>query len=39
MIDSYSVTHSIKLKPDSDSEFDIILHTDVSPKLNAKNYL
>ena len=39
MIDSYSVTHSVKAKSGSDTEFDIILHTDVSPKLNAENYL
>ena len=38
MIDSYSVTHSVKAKSGSDTEFDIILHTDVSPKLNAENY-
>ena len=38
MIDSYSVTHSVKLKPGSETEFDIIIHTDVSPKLDKYNY-
>jgi hypothetical protein len=30
-IDSYSVTHSIVPNPDSDNEFDIYIHTEVSP--------
>ena len=43
MIDSYSVTHSIKPKLDYDKKiiegaFDIIIHTEVSPELNKDNY-
>ncbi len=40
MIDSYNVTHSIQPKNDSttNGEFDIIIHTDISPALNAENY-
>jgi hypothetical protein len=43
MIDSYSVTHSLQPRKDSDGNiidgsFDIIIHTDVSPKLNKDNY-
>ena len=43
MIDSYSVTHSLQPRKDLDGNiidgsFDIIIHTDVSPKLNKDNY-
>jgi hypothetical protein len=43
MIDSYSVTHSLQPKKDEvgdiiEGAFDIIIHTDVTPQLNKKNY-
>ena len=43
MIDSYSVTHSIKPKVDVlgntiECAFDIVLHTEIEPQLNESNY-
>jgi hypothetical protein len=43
MIDSYSVTHSIKPKVDAlgntiECAFDIVLHTEIEPQLNESNY-
>lgn len=37
-IDSYSVTHSIVPKDDSKTEFDIIIHTEVSPMPESKSF-
>ena len=44
MIDSYSVTHSVQPKKDEqdniiEGNFDIIIHTEVTPTLNSDNYL
>lgn len=36
MIDSYSVTHSIV--PIEDNQYEIIIHTDVEPKITSENY-
>jgi hypothetical protein len=36
MIDSYNVTHSLELN--SNEGFDVIIHTEVTPKLNEHNY-
>lgn len=38
MIDSYSVTHSIKQNPLRDNQFDIYIHTEIEPQLTNKNY-
>lgn len=43
MIDSYSVTYSVKQKTYSNGDpitgsFDIVIHTDVSPNITASNY-
>lgn len=47
MIDSYSVTHSIVKKDDSQTDdsqikdsaaFDVVIHTEVEPAINANNY-
>jgi hypothetical protein len=37
-IDSYSVTHSLQPKEDSEGSFDIIIHTEVEPKITSENY-
>ena len=36
MIDSYSVTHEIKSTNDSQEEYEIIIHTEVSPEIKTK---
>lgn len=43
MIDSYSVTHSIEPRKNSDNStvegvFDVIIHMDIEPKVTAENY-
>lgn len=43
MIDSYSVTHSVKPSKDSEGNvipgsFDVLLHTEVTPTLNTNNF-
>lgn len=38
MIDSYSVTHSIKQNPLRDNQFDIYIHTEIEPQLTNDNY-
>ena len=37
-IDSYSITHSI-VPSKEDGEFDVVIHTEVSPSITDKNYL
>ena len=38
MVDSYSVTHSIKQNPLRDNQFDIYIHTEIEPQLTNDNY-
>ena len=38
MIDSYSVTHSVVKVNEEEGVFDVIIHTEVEPDVNASNY-
>ena len=38
MVDSYSVTHSIKQNPLRENQFDIYIHTEIEPQLTNDNY-
>lgn len=38
MIDSYSVTHKLVPKENNEGSFDIVIHTEIEPTIDSKNY-